>query len=58
MVLSPLNVIKKIINLLVEITSVYLHPSEDRNSVLSDAQDVLRRWEMDSHPCFKETCHK
>lgn len=48
----------KIINLLVEITSANLHPSEVSTSVLSDTQDTLRRQEIDSHLCFKETWHK
>lgn len=53
-ILSLLNVIRKIINLLVAITSLYAHPPEASTSALSDAKAVLRREEIDSHPCFKE----
>lgn len=45
-VLSLLNIIRRIINLLIEITSVDLYPSKASASVLSDARDVLRRREI------------
>lgn len=32
--------------------------SEASTSVLSDAQDILRRQEIDPHPYFKEIRHK
>lgn len=46
------------LKLLVEITSLYLHPSEASTSVLSAAQDVLRWQEIVSHLCFKDIWRK
>lgn len=37
---------------------MYLHPSEASTSVLSAAQDVLRRQEIVSHLCFKDIWRK
>lgn len=45
-VLSLLNIIRRIVNLLIEITPVDLYPSKCSASVLSDARDVLRRREI------------
>lgn len=45
-VLSLLNIIRSIINLLIEITSVDLYPSKASASLLSDSRDVLRRGEI------------